>query len=296
LSGTTISGVEGNSQWLDGGSMFGNAPRALWETWTDVDSQGRIHLSCRALLIEHRGLRILCETGIGAFFEPKLASRYGVSEAEHVLLKSLGALGLTDSDIDVVILSHLHFDHAGGLLPAYSDIQSGRDGLLFPRAKYLVGQEAFARALAPHPRDRASFIPGLAERLKASGRLVLVNGPSVNGILDPDVESRLQFLFTNGHTPGQMHTVFHGESRSVVFAGDLIPGTPWVHLPITMGYDRFAELVIDEKTALYQQVVPKKWLLFYTHDHRVAASSVGLDEKGRYVPQGEYPQLVREPI
>lgn len=293
---TTISGVEGNSQWLDGGSMFGNAPRALWETWTNVDSQGRIHLACRALLIEHRGVRILCETGIGAFFEPKLASRYGVSETDHVLLKSLAALGLTDGDIDVVILSHLHFDHAGGLLPAYADIQAGRDGLLFPRAKYLVGKEAFERAVNPHPRDRASFIPGLADKLKASGRLVLVQGPSISGVLDPDVESRLQFIFTNGHTPGQMHTVFRGDSRSVMFAGDLIPGTPWVHVPITMGYDRFAELVIDEKSALYQKAVPQNWLLFYTHDERVAASSVGLDAKGRYVPQGEYRQLVREPI
>jgi glyoxylase-like metal-dependent hydrolase (beta-lactamase superfamily II) len=286
---TYLSAVDGNSQWLDGGAMFGNVPRPMWEKWVDVDAQGRIRLACRGLLIEHGGLRILCETGIGAFFEPKLADRYGVAESEHVLLKSLAKLGLSDADIDVVVLSHLHFDHAGGLLAPYAEIAAGRDRLLFPKARYLVGKDAWERCLKPHARDRASFIPGLADKLRASGRLTVVEGDRVPGLMD----DRLSFRISHGHTPGQMHAVFRGDERTVVFAGDLIPGTPWVHVPITMGYDRYPELLIDEKTALYQTAAPENWLVFFTHDTRCVAAGVAADDKGRYVPKEPLAAMTR---
>ena len=105
--------ILGNSQKLDGGAMFGNAPRAMWERWTTVDGENRIDLACRALLASPlNGKTVLFETGIGAFFEPKLRERYGVQEADHVLLDSLRAAGFSHEDIDVVVLSHLHFDHA----------------------------------------------------------------------------------------------------------------------------------------------------------------------------------------
>jgi glyoxylase-like metal-dependent hydrolase (beta-lactamase superfamily II) len=273
-----VSAVAGNSQWLDGGAMFGNVPRALWEKWVDVDARSRIHLACRALLIEHAGKRILCETGIGVFFDPQLADRYGVTETEHVLLKSLAALGLGENDIDVVILSHLHFDHAGGLLPSFAEIKAGHDRLLFPKARYIVGNSAMERAKKPHSRDRASFIPGMVEKLESSGRLTLVTGDKV-----PDLfPEHLSFRTSNGHTPGQMHTVFRGDKQSIVFCGDLVPGAPWVHAPVTMGYDRYPELLIDEKIDLYKRAVPEHWLLFFTHDVRVAAAEVAVDTKGKY--------------
>ena len=122
-----ISSLEGNRQWLDGGSMFGNVPRALWERWTEVDNSGRIPLACRCLLVEYNDIKILCETGIGAFFEPKMATRFGVQNYEqNELLVSLEQLGHKAEDIDFVILSHLHFDHAGGLMPTYQEIQNGK--------------------------------------------------------------------------------------------------------------------------------------------------------------------------
>src|SRR5690242_19398635 len=96
---TKISSVDGNRQWLDGGAMFGNAPRPVWEKWLAPDDRGRIPLACRALLIETDGKRILCETGIGAFFEPKMADRFGVeNSSRHILLENLKALDLNDSD------------------------------------------------------------------------------------------------------------------------------------------------------------------------------------------------------
>src|SRR6187455_474621 len=115
-----LSSVVGNSQRLDGGAMFGNAPRALWSRWIEPDELGRIPLSCRAFLVEDAERRVLIETGIGSFFEPSLRDRYGVQEERHVLLDSLAALGVESHTIDWVILSHLHFDHAGGLLAPYA--------------------------------------------------------------------------------------------------------------------------------------------------------------------------------
>ena len=102
--------MEGNRQKLDGGSMFGNAPRALWERWAPTDDRHRIELACRCLLIREPDRLILLEAGIGAFFEPKLKDRFGVQEDHHVLLQSLAAVGVSHTDIDVVVLSHLHFE------------------------------------------------------------------------------------------------------------------------------------------------------------------------------------------
>ena len=164
-----LTTVPGNTQRLDGGAMFGNAPRALWSRWAKPDELGRVALECRAFLVDDGERRILIETGIGVFFPPELRARYGVVEDRHVLLESLAALGLSDAEIDVVILSHLHFDHAGGLLAAYREGEAPQ--LLFPRARFVVGRRAFERACSPHQRDRASFIPELPELLSRSGRL-----------------------------------------------------------------------------------------------------------------------------
>lgn len=286
-----ISSVEGNHQKLDGGAMFGNAPRAVWSKWLPPDDLGRIRLSCRAMLVETPQHRVLCETGIGAFFDPKLKERYGVEETEHVLLTSLEKLGLKDTDIDAVILSHLHFDHAGGLLPAFNGQAVTERRLLFPRAKYIVGEEAWQRACHPHSRDRASFIPGLTSMLEASGRLILVKTSK------PHVDflgSAFTFWFSSGHTPGHMHTIVQGATQRVVFAGDLIPGTAWVHVPITMGYDRYPELLIDEKMTFYNDVVDANTFVFFTHDGQCSWAHIRKSAEGKYQPVGMTQNLVRE--
>src|SRR5690606_24094769 len=115
----TLTSLLGNSQRLDGGAMFGNVPKALWSRWIQPDEANRIPLACRCMLVREPGRNVLVETGIGAFFEPKYKERFGVVEDRHVLLDALAEEGLSPEDIDVVVLSHLHFDHAGGLLTAW---------------------------------------------------------------------------------------------------------------------------------------------------------------------------------
>src|SRR5690606_6446471 len=163
-----------NSQRLDGGAMFGNAPKALWEAWAPPDDHNRIALACRAMLVRDDERYILFETGIGAFFEPKLRERFGVAESNHVLLSNLAAASCPHDRVDVVVLSHLHFDHAGGLLAPYEEGCDPR--LLFPNATFVVGKEALDRARKPHARDRASFIPELPRLLEETGRLEVVTG------------------------------------------------------------------------------------------------------------------------
>ncbi len=270
--------VPGNTQRLDGGAMFGNAPRVLWERWLAPDELHRIPLACRALLVREEDRQVLFETGIGAFFEPKLRERYGVQEDRHVLLDSLAARGVSHEEIDVVVLSHLHFDHAGGLLTAWEE---GRDPeLLFPRARFVVGRRQWERARNPHPRDRASFIPVILDLLEASGRLELVDGDRSEA-LGPTY----RHLFSDGHTPGMLMTEIATDEGPVVFVGDLVPGRPWTHVPITMGYDRYPELLIDEKRALFDDLLARGGRIFYTHDPEVGLARLVRDEKGRF--QGE---------
>ena len=277
--------VEGNGQRLDGGAMFGNCPRALWERWCPPDEANRIQLACRALLVrESSGRHVLLEAGIGVFFEPKLRARFGVEESEHVLLRSLAELGVEPADIDVVVLSHLHFDHAGGLLTAWREGQES--GLVFPSARYVVGRQAWERAQDPHPRDRASFIPALQPLIEATGRLELVDGPT-SQTLGQDYGLR----YSEGHTPGLTLTTVASPDGPVTFAADLIPGVPWVHLPITMGYDRFPERLIEEKRALLEDVMATTGRLFFTHDAQTACAGVTRDERGRFSAVDPVPRL-----
>lgn len=284
-----ISSLLGNSQHLDGGAMFGHVPKALWSKWLAPDDNNCVTLACRALLIEDGNKRILLETGIGAFFSPELKKRYGIHPEHHVLLDSLQSLGLSHTDIDVVILSHLHFDHAGGLLAAYQE--NNKSSLLFPNARYLVSLDAFTRAKAPHMRDKASFIPELTALLEASERMELITSEH-----SPTLGANYKFHFSHGHTPGLMLTEISTAEGPLVFAADLIPGVAWLHAPITMGYDRFPEKVVDEKEVLLDYLVAKEGRLFYTHDPKIALSNIVRDDKGRFVASGRLNEVNRHEL
>ena len=228
--------------------------------------------ACSGYFIEDGSTRVLIDCGSGVL------SRL----MEHV----------HPAHLDAIVLSHLHFDHAGGLLAPWVEGHAAQ--LLFPNAIFVVGKAHWQRALHPHPRDRASFIPELPALLQASGRLELVDGDYSQAL-----GQAVRFHHSDGHTPGLMlpevvgpHRVDEQPHGGVVFCADLIPGRPWVHVPITMGYDRCAETLIDEKRAFLQDMLARNVQLFFTHDAGCAMAQVVCDDKGRFAATQEQAELV----
>lgn len=283
---TSFIVIRGNSMRLDGGTMFGNAPKALWQKWIQADERGMIDIASNCLLVKTGKHNLLFETGCGAYLSPDMKARFAVKEDTHMLLHALEEQGLCDSDISHVVLSHLHFDHIGGLLSAWEPDRES--DLLFPNALFVVGEENFKRSKSPHHRDRASFIPGLSEKLQATGRLVLKQGGDrlVVGCLT------IEFFQSHGHTPGMLVSRIQAPGGTVIYTGDLVPGLPWVNLPITMGYDRFPEGLVDEKREMLDRAVAEDALLVFPHDPVHVAARVELDPvKKRVMPAKTFETL-----
>ncbi|MEZ4366435.1 MAG: MBL fold metallo-hydrolase [Kofleriaceae bacterium] len=222
--------------------MFGNAPKAMWSRWIAPDDDNRIPLACRCFLVRDGERTILLETGIGAFFAPALRQRFGVVEDHHVLLDGLAALGIAPEDVDVVVLSRTCADRAGGL-------SAWRDGeapsLVFPRATFVVGAEAWARAQArtrdPRPRSSPSWRRCCRPRVGSGSSTAIARRPWAKATA---------LHRSEGHTPGLvLATEIAMPDGPLLFASDLIPGRAWVHLP-TDGLRPLHELLIEEKSAL----------------------------------------------
>ena len=276
-----ITSLAGNNMKLDGGSMFGNAPKALWSRWLSCDDQNRIDIASRSLLIETENQKILFETGVGNYLDSSMQKRFGIEEDRHVLLDSLKQAGVDPAEITRVILSHLHFDHAGGLL----EKTGGRNGafrLAFPSAEYITGEKNFERAVSPHSRDRASFVPELNRLLEQSGRVSLKKH---GDRLETDGIG-VTFTESSGHTPGMLVSDILAGDCKFIFTGDLIPAHFYVNLPITMGFDRNPELLIDEKKALLDRAYEDNAYLVFPHDPFYAAAKLEYNEgKKRYQPE-----------
>ncbi|MGH9689152.1 MAG: MBL fold metallo-hydrolase [Candidatus Acidiferrales bacterium] len=244
---------------LDGGAMFGVVPRPLWEKKSAPDARNRITLAMNCLLIRASGKRILVETGAGAKMEPKLRDIYGLDGPN--LAAGLQRYGLRPEDIDVVINTHLHFDHCGG----NTRVESGEIIPAFPNARYFVQREEFVHAMNPNERDQASYFPENFEPLEGAGVLSLVEGEAK---IAPGVE----VVVVPGHNANMQCVKLSGGGKTAFFFADLVPTTAHLPLPWIMGYDLYPVTTLENKKRWIPQVVQEGWLALFAHDPRVPAA------------------------
>jgi glyoxylase-like metal-dependent hydrolase (beta-lactamase superfamily II) len=248
---------------LDGGAMFGAVPRPLWEKKLPCDARNRVRLASRCLLAVDRDERrvILVDAGIGGDWDAKHADIYAIDRSGGGLDAGLARLGLGRESVTDVVLTHLHFDHAGGAARRGAD---GRRELSFPRATHHVQRRAWQLAHGPSEKDARSFRPGDFEALQHSNLLHLVEGDAT---LFPDVE----IIASEGHTAGQQLPRFHGDGVHLTFCGDVIPTHAHLRPSWVMAYDVLPLTTIEEKKVLMAEALEEDGILFFEHDPLMAA-------------------------
>jgi glyoxylase-like metal-dependent hydrolase (beta-lactamase superfamily II) len=251
---------------LDGGAMFGIVPRPLWEKQLAPDERNRVRLASRCLLAidEGAGRRVLVDAGLGEKWDPRRADLYGLDRSGGGLDRALEGHGLSRGDLTDVVLTHLHFDHAGGVT------RRGPGGAVectFPSATFHVQRRNWQWAQAPSERDRGSYLAENFEPLAHCGRLHLLDGPCE---LLPDLE----IIVSDGHTTGQQLPRFHGGGTHLTFCGDVIPTRAHLRVAWGMAYDLHPLTTIEEKKMLLAQALEDDGILFFEHDPHVAACRV----------------------
>jgi glyoxylase-like metal-dependent hydrolase (beta-lactamase superfamily II) len=239
----------------DGGAFFGVVPKVLWEKKVKADGLNRIHAGLNSILVRTGTQNVLIETGIGNKLSDKIKKFY---EPKEELLNNLHAAGMSPDDIDVVINSHLHFDHCGWNT-VYKD---GRAVATFPKAKYYVQEGEWKHGKLQLERDRVSYISDNYDPLISSGQMQLLNGPA-------DIVPGISVALYPGHTRNMQAIFIRSGGQTACYISDLIP-TTW-HLDVTwvMAYDLFPLETIENRKKYYKEALAQNWLTIFTHDPNV---------------------------
>jgi glyoxylase-like metal-dependent hydrolase (beta-lactamase superfamily II) len=254
---------------LDGGAMFGVIPKNFWSRKISADENNRVELASRTLLLKNTSRLVLIDTGIGNKFDDKLSNIYKIDHSKYSLKKSLADQDVKPESITDVIITHLHFDHAGGT----TFVENGNLKLTFPNATHYVQEKQWNWANNPCEKDRASYYDedfALIEKEEKLYRLKKA-GPIL-----PDIE----IIVVDGHTPGMQLVKIADTSKSILFCSDLIPTASHIPIPWIMSYDNHPMITLKEKKVLLQKAVEKEWILFFEHDPTIIAGKVILTDKG----------------
>ncbi len=254
---------------LDGGAMFGVVPKTIWQKTNPADANNLIDMSMRCLLIEDEDRLILVDTGLGSKQSDKFFGYYYLF-GDSSLDASLKTLGFHRDDVTDIFLTHLHFDHCGGV------IERNKEGLLIPafkNAKVWSNQDHWNWATEPNPREKASFLKENINPIQESGQLQFIQ---------QDSKSQLGFevLFMDGHTEKQMLPKLNYQGKTLVFMADLLPTIGHIPLPYVMGYDTRPLLTIKEKADFLNLSADKNYYLFLEHDAHNEICTVKHTEKG----------------
>ena len=251
--------------------MFGVVPKPLWEKRAPADERNRIRLGLRPLLV--RGDRtMLIDAGIGEKMDAKSVSIYGIDRTRN-LTHSLADAGADVDDVDIVLASHLHFDHAGGFT------RRTPEGALvptFPRARYVARTAEWDDATHPHERNRASYLADDFVPLADAGVLDLVAG-------DDEIMPGVRVVRSGGHTMHHQVVMIESGGRTAVFAADMIPTTAHVDEPWIMGYDLYPMDTLAFKRRLVREAIAGEYLVFFEHDPDIAAGYIREAHGRKYV-------------
>jgi glyoxylase-like metal-dependent hydrolase (beta-lactamase superfamily II) len=271
----TVHAIQAGGQKLDGGAMFGVVPRPLWEKRIAPDARHRIQLGMRCLLVEHESGLVLIDNGAGNKENDKFHEIYGVENASSLgdrttqLEEGLGQLGMTPADIDVVINTHLHFDHAGGNTAVRPD---GRIEPTFPRARYVVQRGEFEYATHTNERTAASYFPNNFVPVRDAGRFEFVDG-------EHEVVQGITVVPTPGHVPYHQSVVLRSGGETAFYPADLVPTAAHLPLPWIMGYDVEPLVSLESKRRMLKRAEQEQWLMIFEHDAAVAWGHVAHDGK-----------------
>jgi len=248
---------------LDGGAMFGVVPKPLWERRAPADEKNRIRLGLRPLLVRTGKSTLIIDAGVGAKMDEKSLAIYAVDRT-RTLDHSLADVGLTKASIDIVLASHLHFDHAGG----FTERTLGGELLpAFPNARYVARTGEWDDATHPHERNRASYLQENFAPLADAKVLDLVPG-------DGEIIPGVRVVRTGGHTMHHQIVMIESGGRTAVFAADLIPTRAHVDVPWIMGYDLYPMDTLTFKRTFVREAIAHEYLIFFEHDPDIAAGYI----------------------
>jgi glyoxylase-like metal-dependent hydrolase (beta-lactamase superfamily II) len=281
LGAFRIHALDAGSQKLDGGAMFGVVPKPLWQKRIPSDDRNRIPLALRCLLVETPDALVLIDNGAGNKENEKFRGIYGIENASVTgaptrLEDAISAAGFSSDDIDIVIDTHLHFDHAGGNTFAEPD---GAVRLSFERARYTVQRGEWEWAHVRNERISASYLRHNFDPVEAAGRYDFVDGRA-------DIVPGISVLPTPGHTPHHQSVVLRSDGQTACYLADVVPTSAHLPLPWIMGYDVEPLVTLETKRSLLARAAREAWLLIFEHDPVVAWGRLeGDDERPTFVDE-----------
>jgi len=255
--------------YLDGGAFFGVVPKVMWSRKVKADEQNRVVVGLNSLLVRTGKHNVLIETGIGNKLSEKMAKIYGQPAK---LLENLSAGGIAPDDIDVVINTHLHFDHCG-----WNTVRkNGQVVATFPKAQYYAQEGEWQHGRRQHERDAISYISENYDPLIDNGQMHLLHG-------DQEIVPGVFANIFRGHTANMQAVIIKSDGKTACYISDLIPTTAHLDLTWVMGFDLFPLETIESRKSYYAQALPENWLTVFTHDPKVPWAYVERDESGKMV-------------
>jgi glyoxylase-like metal-dependent hydrolase (beta-lactamase superfamily II) len=262
LGDIEVRHIHGGIFWLDGGSMFGVVPKTLWEKKMPADERNRIPLAANSLLVRAGGKNILVETGNGTKWDAKLRGIYGFAEGDPYG-DALAKAGVKPEQIDLVINTHLHFDHAGG----NTRLVNGEPVPTFPNAKYVVQRAELEHAMRPTERDRASYYPHDFTAVTEAGQWQLVDG-------DCEIVPGITVVRIPGHNLQIQGVQITGGGKKLMMVADLIPTRHHLPLPWIIAYDLYPLTTLETKRKWIGEFVRDGWVVALGHDPDFAAGTL----------------------